>query len=40
MRLGIAAYIVPFIFVLHPALIMKGNAMEIISAIVTAVIGV
>ncbi|HMF50479.1 MAG TPA: TRAP transporter large permease subunit, partial [Candidatus Saccharimonadales bacterium] len=40
MRLGIAAYIVPFIFALHPALIFIGSPMEIIVAIITAVIGV
>ncbi|MGH7873445.1 MAG: TRAP transporter permease, partial [Candidatus Binatia bacterium] len=40
MRLGIAAYIVPFIFALHPPLIFIGSAKETILAIVTAVIGV
>jgi TRAP-type uncharacterized transport system fused permease subunit len=40
MRLGIAAYIVPFIFALHPPLIFIGTAGEIFIAIVTAVIGV
>ena len=40
MRLGIAAYIVPFIFALHPALIFIGSAREIVIAIVTASIGV
>jgi TRAP-type uncharacterized transport system fused permease subunit len=40
MRLGIAAYIVPFIFALHPALIFIGTAKEIVIAIVTASIGV
>ena len=40
MRLGIAAYIVPFIFALHPPLIFIGSPTEIIVAIVTAVIGV
>jgi TRAP transporter 4TM/12TM fusion protein len=40
MRLGIAAYIVPFIFALHPPLIFIGTAKEIVVAIVTAVIGV
>jgi TRAP-type uncharacterized transport system fused permease subunit len=40
MRLGIAAYIVPFIFALHPPLILMGNLREILIAIVTAVIGV
>ena len=40
MRLGIAAYLVPFIFALHPALIFIGTAKEIVIAIVTASIGV
>jgi TRAP transporter 4TM/12TM fusion protein len=40
MRLGIAAYIVPFVFALHPALILMGTPGEIIVAIVTASIGV
>ena len=40
MRLGIAAYIVPFIFALHPPLIFIGTAGEIFIAIVTAAIGV
>ena len=40
MRLGIAAYIVPFIFALHPPLIFIGTAKEIVIAIVTASIGI
>ena len=40
MRLGIAAYVVPFVFALHPALILRGTAEEIILAVVTAAIGV
>ena len=40
MRLGIAAYIVPFIFALHPPLIFIGSAKEILVAILTAVVGV
>jgi TRAP transporter 4TM/12TM fusion protein len=40
MRLGIAAYIVPFIFALHPPLIFIGTAGEIFVAIATAAIGV
>jgi TRAP-type uncharacterized transport system fused permease subunit len=39
MRLGIAAYVVPFVFALHPALILKGALGEIIFAIVAAAIG-
>lgn len=40
MRLGIVAYIVPFVFAYHPALLMKGPALEIVLAVATAVIGV
>jgi len=40
MRLGITAYIVPFIFVLHPALILVGTAGEIVLAVATAALGV
>ncbi len=40
MRLGIAAYVVPFIFALHPPLIFIGSASEIMAAIVTAVLGI
>lgn len=40
MRLGIAAYVVPFVFALHPALILVGTAGEVIVAIATAAVGV
>jgi len=40
MRLGVAAYMVPFVFVFHPALILKGTLQEITMAVVTAAIGV
>lgn len=40
MRLGIVAYVVPFIFVFHPALLMKGPLADIVAAIVTASVGV
>ena len=40
MRLGIVAYIVPFVFVYHPALIGKGGWLDIIAAVFTASIGV
>jgi TRAP transporter 4TM/12TM fusion protein len=40
MRLGIVAYIVPFVFVFHPALLFKGSPDEIIVALMTSVIGV
>jgi TRAP transporter 4TM/12TM fusion protein len=40
MRLGIVAYIVPFVFVFHPALIFKGSWAEIVLSTATAAIGV
>jgi TRAP transporter 4TM/12TM fusion protein len=39
MRLGIAAYIVPFVFALHPALILKGTVGQILLAIAAASAG-
>jgi TRAP-type uncharacterized transport system fused permease subunit len=39
-RLGWIAYIIPFVFVLSPALLMQGDAFHIVTATVTAVIGV
>ena len=39
-RLGWIAYVIPFVFVLSPALIGQGTALEIISAGATAMIGV
>ncbi len=39
-RLGIVAYVVPFVFAYHPALIFHGKPWEIMLAIGTAVIGV
>jgi TRAP transporter 4TM/12TM fusion protein len=40
MRLGIVAYIVPFVFVYHPALILKGSVGEIAVTLFTASVGV
>ena len=40
MRLGIVAYVVPFVFVLHPALILHGSAGEIVMTLITASLGV
>ena len=39
MRLGIAAYVVPFVFALHPALILKGEIGEIVLAVIASAIG-
>jgi TRAP transporter 4TM/12TM fusion protein len=40
MRLGVVAYVVPFIFAFHPALLMRGSAFEVLGAALTAAIGV
>jgi TRAP transporter 4TM/12TM fusion protein len=40
MRLGSTMYFVPFFFVLNPALIMRGEPMEIAIVVVTAFIGI
>jgi TRAP-type uncharacterized transport system fused permease subunit len=40
MRLGIVAYIVPFVFVFHPALIFHGTWGQIMATILTASAGV
>jgi len=39
MRLGIAAYVVPFVFALHPAVILKGTLGEIVFAVAASSIG-
>ena len=39
MRLGILAYIVPFLFVYSPALILKGTPLDVALSAVTAVFG-
>jgi TRAP transporter 4TM/12TM fusion protein len=39
MRLGIAAYVVPFVFALHPALILRGPLGEIFVAIAASSVG-
>jgi TRAP transporter 4TM/12TM fusion protein len=40
MKLGIAAYVVPFLFAYHPSLLLHGDVATIIQSIVTAVIGI
>ena len=40
LRLGVAAYIVPFIFAYRPALLLQGTFLEVIVAVVTALIGI
>jgi TRAP-type uncharacterized transport system fused permease subunit len=38
-RLGIAAYLAPFVFVYHPALLMNAPVLDILQAFGTAVLG-
>ncbi|MDP2718798.1 MAG: TRAP transporter fused permease subunit [Dehalococcoidia bacterium] len=40
MRLGIVAYIVPFMFVYSPALLLSGSVFHIVTAVITSLIGV
>jgi TRAP-type uncharacterized transport system fused permease subunit len=40
MRLGSTMYFVPFFFVLNPALIMRGEPMDIVMVVFTAFIGI
>ncbi|MFD1170671.1 TRAP transporter permease [Oceanobacillus caeni] len=39
-RLALVGFIVPYMFVLEPALLMEGQTIEVILAVVTAIIGV
>lgn len=39
MRLGITAYVIPFIFAFFPALLFEGPPLEIIVALITAMLG-
>jgi len=39
-KLGIAAYIVPFLFAYHPSLLLQGNLLEGVHAVLTAMIGI
>jgi TRAP-type uncharacterized transport system fused permease subunit len=39
MRLGIVAYLLPFLFVFSPSLLLHGSALEIVFATATAIIG-
>ncbi len=40
MKLGSIIYFIPFFFVLNPALIMQGEAIEIVKVVITALIGI
>ena len=39
MRLGIAAFLIPFAFVFNPGLLMQGSLIDIVMAVATALIG-
>ena len=39
-RLGWIAYIIPFVFVLSPSLLMQGGVVEVVTSFATAVVGV
>ncbi|OPX34218.1 MAG: C4-dicarboxylate ABC transporter [Desulfobacteraceae bacterium 4484_190.1] len=39
MRLGTAKYILPFLFVLSPAMILRGPLFEVLLAVITAILG-
>ncbi len=40
MRFGWTAYIIPFLFVFSPALLLIGEPLEIVTAVLTAIVGV
>ena len=40
MRLGIAAYIVPFVFAYSPALLLIGSPADVIRATISALLGI
>ena len=40
MKLGWVAYVMPFMFVIYPPLLMDGTVMEVLTAIVTSMFGV
>jgi TRAP-type uncharacterized transport system fused permease subunit len=40
MRFGWAAYIVPFLFVYSPGILMKGSVMDIVIVIITSIAGI
>jgi TRAP-type uncharacterized transport system fused permease subunit len=40
MRLGIVAYLVPFVFAFHPARLLRGTLAEVVLAVAAAAAGV
>jgi TRAP-type uncharacterized transport system fused permease subunit len=39
MRLAVVAYVVPFLFVYSPALLLKGTVLDVVAAVITAIAG-
>ena len=39
-RMGLVAYIIPFIFLLSPAILLVGSTVEVLLAVVTSVVGI
>lgn len=39
-QLGIVAFIIPFMFVYEPALLLQGSPVQVVQAVITAIIGV
>ena len=39
-RLGIAAYLAPFVFVYHPALLLNAPLLDVLQAFLTAMVGI
>ena len=40
LKLGAAAFVLPFMFVLNPALILQGGVLEVIQCVFTATVGI
>ena len=40
LKLGLSAFILPFMFVMNPALILQGNVLEVLQCIFTATVGI
>lgn len=39
-RMGLVAYIIPFIFLLNPAILLQGSGVSVVAAAVTSILGV
>ena len=40
MRLGLATYLIPFLFVIEPALILQGDSQQIVQTVIEALVGI